>query len=280
LPLGHGGFLLVQFPPESGFEKRGVNDMGLDCYWVKPGETKSAPLDFDPPLCFEDELDWQTRREGWAVFPAGRRFQYAIRDITGVSLRACLTTSAVLQIAERLDAFAAQMEAVAETGLPVPPSRFRRMDGSPVPGQPWEEYDAEVYRDIARMFRAYGEAGYELAVTGGAVGYDLCGKKPTAPQGEHFHRSSWNWPPIVDLCEYFARKETRPCKDWYGSECYGNGLNAKQSKRLALRLEQLLATDLIAAYSNRFVDFRLECSEDTIRKFVDFLKTCGGFEIM
>jgi len=31
--------------------------MGLDNYWVKPGESKSAPLDFDPPLCIEDDHD-------------------------------------------------------------------------------------------------------------------------------------------------------------------------------------------------------------------------------
>ena len=136
--------------------------MGLDCYWIRPGETKSAPLDFDPPICFEDELDWQTRREGWAVCPDARIFAHAIRDITGVSLRDRLAIATVLQIAEHLDAFAAQLEAEAAHGLPVSRSRFRRLDGSPLPGGAWQDFDAEIYRDIARIFRTYGEAGYEL----------------------------------------------------------------------------------------------------------------------
>jgi len=137
-------------------------NMGLDCYWIKPGESKSQPLDFHPPLCFEDDDDQKDRREGWAVFAGARGFEDAIRDITGVSLRARLTTGTVLKIAEQLDAFGAQLKAVAETGLPVPRSRFRRSDGSPLPGDAWEDFDAQVYRDIARTFRAYGGAGYEL----------------------------------------------------------------------------------------------------------------------
>lgn len=137
--------------------------MGLDCYWLKPGESKSTPLDFDPPLCFEDEHDWQMRREGVAVFSAARGLEYVIQHITGVSLRACLTADAVLQIAQHLNAFATQIETEAAHQLPVSRSRFRRPDGSPIEGDAWEEYmDVELWRDVARMFKAYGEADYEL----------------------------------------------------------------------------------------------------------------------
>ena len=156
-------FWFSKKPTTVGVSKLQGMNMGLDCYWIKPGESKSQPLDFHPPLCIEDDYDHKDRREGWAVFAGARGFEYAIRDITGVSLRARLTTGTVLQIAEQLDAFAAQLEAVAATGFPVPRSRFRRLDGSPVPGHSWEDFDGEVYRDIARMFRAYGGAGYELS---------------------------------------------------------------------------------------------------------------------
>ena len=108
--------------------------------------------------------------------------------------------------------------------------------------------------------------------------YDLRGRKPTAPEGKHFRRSADRWPPIVDLCEYFAPKESNACKDWYCSNL-GHGLNAKQSGLLARRLEQVLDADVISAYSRRFVDFRLQCSEDSIREFAAFLKTCEGFQI-
>jgi hypothetical protein len=139
--------------------------MGLDCYWSKPNNSKSKPLDFDPPLCFEDELDEEQRREGWAVFAGARGFERAIEEITGISLRvsttwryrlfpwrgiyrftSCLTTRTVLKIAARLERF-------GKEPWTLPPSKHRR-------GHHY--WDAEVYRDIARMFRAYGEAGYEL----------------------------------------------------------------------------------------------------------------------
>jgi len=139
--------------------------MGLDCHWIKPKEIKSQPLDFDPPLCFEDDDDFKERRDGWAFFAGARGFEHAIEEITGFSLRvsttwryrlfpwrshyrysSCLTSRSVLQIAERLERYAANP-------WPLPPSQHRR-------GHHY--WDAEVYRDIARMFRAYGEAGYNL----------------------------------------------------------------------------------------------------------------------
>src|SRR5271157_2018446 len=99
--------------------------MGLDCHWIKPKEIKSQPLDFDPPLCFEDDDDFKERRDGWAFFAGARGFEHAIEEITGFSLRvsttwryrlfpsrshyrysSCLTSRSVLQIAERLERYA------------------------------------------------------------------------------------------------------------------------------------------------------------------------------
>jgi hypothetical protein len=155
-------FFWFSYSPRAGLSTTGGKIMGLDCYWAKPGESKSQPLDFDPPLCFEDEYDHQERREGWAFCAGSRQYQHAIRQITGISLRvstrprllfwrsndgtSVLTSRAVLQIAERLEAF-------AEKPWPLPSSEMRRG---------WEAFSAKEYRDIARMFRAYGEAGYQL----------------------------------------------------------------------------------------------------------------------
>jgi hypothetical protein len=121
--------------------------MGLDCYWTKPNEGKSRPLDFDPPLCIEDEHDRQSRREGWAHF-RGRTFEDAIEQVTGVSLRARLDSATVRRMAERLEAFAAKP-------WPLPPSENLHLG--------WEAFSADHYRDLARMFRAYADAGYELS---------------------------------------------------------------------------------------------------------------------
>jgi len=120
--------------------------MGLDCYWTKPNESKSQPLDFDPPLCIEDEHDRRQRRKGWAHF-RGRTFEDAIQQITGVSLRAYLDNATVGKIAERLEAFAVEP-------WPLPPSEILAIG--------WEAFSSDEYRDLARLFRTYAAAGYEL----------------------------------------------------------------------------------------------------------------------
>jgi len=105
--------------------------MGLDCYWTKPGESKSTPLDFDPPLCFEGEHDRQQRREGWAHF-RGNAAADLIEELTGVSLYGHIENHVVMEMADILERDA-----------------FRR----PM---------TDMVRDLARLFRAYGKAGYEL----------------------------------------------------------------------------------------------------------------------
>jgi hypothetical protein len=129
--------------------------MGLDCYWKKPAEKQSAPLHFDPPLCFEGNHDEEMRREGWAWFN-GRVFEDAILQVTGVSLRgpddngtcsSLMDSATVLRMAELFTRFAAD---------PWPLPYLLHTWG-------WERFGPEEYRDLGRLFRAYGEAGYELA---------------------------------------------------------------------------------------------------------------------
>jgi hypothetical protein len=153
LHLGHGGFLLAlphwaQFGAKQDETTEQEHNMGLDCYWAKPGERKSNPLDFDPPLCIEDDHDRQSRREGWAHF-RGRACHFAIEQITGVSLYSRgLDNATVRAMAERLEAYAAKP-------WPLPPTPDLDLAG-------WEFQSKERLGDLARLFRAYADAGYEL----------------------------------------------------------------------------------------------------------------------
>ena len=124
--------------------------MGLDNYWIKPGESKSEPLYFDPPLSFEDDYDNQLRREGWAYFP-GRAWRVVIKQITEVSLHSKrLDNATIRRMAERLEAYAARPWRLP----PTPPNLHRKG---------WEFVSEEWFRDLARLFRAYGDAGYEMS---------------------------------------------------------------------------------------------------------------------
>jgi len=75
---------------------------------------------------------------------------------------------------------------------------------------------------------------------------DVYGRKPTAPEGEYFRRNIWSWHPLAELCLELAPEECRPCKFWHTND--GKGLNAKQSLRLAERLEALVSDGTVAAY--------------------------------
>jgi len=123
--------------------------MGLDNYWRKPGERQSKPLDFDPPLCFEDDHDRQDRRDGWAQL-RGRACHHVIEQITGISLYShWLDNAAVRAMAEKLEAYAAKP-------WPLPPTPHHDSSG-------WEFHSPERLHDLARLFRAYADAGYCLS---------------------------------------------------------------------------------------------------------------------
>jgi hypothetical protein len=122
--------------------------MGLDCYWNKPNEKKSAPLDFEPPLCFEDHHDWQIRRDGWAMF-RGKVFDTVVQQITGQTLYVeWMPPSTVQGVARKLEEYVA-------APWKLPPSEDMDPTG-------WEFWTIQEIAEIARMFRAYGDAGYGL----------------------------------------------------------------------------------------------------------------------
>ena len=43
------------------------------------------------------------------------------------------------------------------------------------------------------------------------MGYDLYGKRPTAPEGEHFRRRYDVWPEMLHFCGEFAGEEMSRC---------------------------------------------------------------------
>ena len=141
------------------------------------------------------------------------------------------------------------------------------------------------------------------------MGYDIYGKKPTAPEGEYYRSNIWYWPPFVAMCRRLAPRESKGCKGWELNE--GRGLNAADALRLANRLDELLADGTIAAYiedtgeppvtelqGNALKFIRAlkiatgggkvdapglaapAVTEEDVREFIAFLKTCGGFMIM
>ena len=140
------------------------------------------------------------------------------------------------------------------------------------------------------------------------MGYDIYGKKPTAPEGEYYRSNIWYWPPFVAMCRRLAPRESKGCKGWDVNE--GHGLNTADALRLANRLDELLADGTIAAYIEDTGEPPITVlqasalklmkaltkatgggevkapglaapavTEEDVREFIAFLKTCGGFNI-
>jgi hypothetical protein len=78
------------------------------------------------------------------------------------------------------------------------------------------------------------------------VGYDIVGRAPTSPEGEYFRSSIWRWRPLVELITDLCPEETQACLGWLYND--GDGLDADGAKRLARRLETLVAEGAIDVY--------------------------------
>ena len=113
------------------------------------------------------------------------------------------------------------------------------------------------------------------------MGYDLYGINPISLTGVHFRRSVLDWPALAGLCLDLAEKETRPCWRWFTND--GDGLSAKRSIRLAVRLEELLAEGAVTRYLAMLREKNYEdvqfIRETDVLEFIAFLKECGGFSI-
>lgn len=73
------------------------------------------------------------------------------------------------------------------------------------------------------------------------MGMDVCGKS-----GAYFRRNIWGWRPLAECVRHIAPDTSRKCKHWFSND--GDGLNARQSKALAVILETALGDGTIAAY--------------------------------
>ena len=72
------------------------------------------------------------------------------------------------------------------------------------------------------------------------MGMDVYGKAPEGQPGHYFRRSVWGWRPLADFIDANAADEAKPCTHWHSND--GDGLNARQSVKLADRLDELVSS--------------------------------------
>lgn len=143
------------------------------------------------------------------------------------------------------------------------------------------------------------------------MGMDVYGKKPKNEKGKYFRNNVWWWHPLWEYVEYAFPDIAE--KVPYAHSNDGDGLNAKDSKLLALKLRKNLKDGKVAQYAkereeiiklgkieylhNRKQQAMLEgkneedlpkdfywpemypFSEKNVVEFAEFLENCGGFSI-
>ena len=131
---------------------------------------------------------------------------------------------------------------------------------------------------------------------------DVSGLNPTAPEGEYFRASIWQWPLLVKVITTLCPQETSACKHWETND--GDGLNAAQALAFAEALERKLrsgevafalcdpaiisnakspvASSIEAWFRSRgFETLRGEAiiDENFVAEFATFVRASGGFSI-
>jgi hypothetical protein len=133
------------------------------------------------------------------------------------------------------------------------------------------------------------------------MGMDVYGRNPSAPEGEYFRASIWEWPVLVKIITTLCPRETSGCQHWHTND--GDGLNSAQALALAdaigrkLRSGEVTATlreiatpchagsPIVAAIEEWFGAAQLLAlcdegvDENYVAKFASFLRASGGFEI-
>ena len=132
------------------------------------------------------------------------------------------------------------------------------------------------------------------------MGMDVYGRNPDSKVGDYFRRNIWGWSALWGYCASVSPEAASLGVAAYCNE--GDGLDAKDAKKLAAILrEQLasgatkvavrrieefevatplpLATEALIATFDIAVPTRCLFDEDDVREFAEFLEHSGGFTI-
>ena len=134
------------------------------------------------------------------------------------------------------------------------------------------------------------------------MGMDVCGRKPSSPEGEYFRANVWSWRPIHsliwELCSDLLDKETlerMAFNDGAGPEDQTTCIvmASRFDRWLERHVEgKQLESDVQTTKEGRFVskeeleenpDLETETpyqvEDDHLKEWVAFLRHCGGFEV-
>lgn len=117
------------------------------------------------------------------------------------------------------------------------------------------------------------------------MGFDIYGQAPTSDAGKYFRNNVWWWRPMHALImltcgDILTFEEMRELafNDGYA-------YSAEKAEAIASRLAVVAADEKLLASREKQMKERLpeiyweHWSKDNVLEFVEFLRSCGGFEV-
>jgi hypothetical protein len=101
------------------------------------------------------------------------------------------------------------------------------------------------------------------------MGMDVYGRKPKDKKGEYFRNNVWFWHPLWDYCLKMHPIIASKCKEGHSNS--GDGLNASDSKKLAVLIKRDLDSGKAELYAKEYKEF-----VDNIPKETCFCCKGGG----
>lgn len=93
------------------------------------------------------------------------------------------------------------------------------------------------------------------------MGMDVFGKNKDSEVGRYFRNNVWWWRPLADYCKQVAPEICSNCQFWHSND--GDGLNAEQSRVLALALQTDLDSGKCEIYAEVYEKARAEMPKET-----------------
>ena len=112
------------------------------------------------------------------------------------------------------------------------------------------------------------------------MGMDVYGKRASDKSGEYFRNNVWWWRPLQNYVRDVAPEITNNCEHWSTND--GDGLNEEQSIALADKLQVEIDSGNCEDYAIKHSkdEGKYPFSVENVQEFTQFLRHCGGFEIL
>src|SRR5262249_22633636 len=157
-------------------------------------------------------------------------------------------------------------------------------------------------RNPRRMLHGTLDARYNVATEERAMGMDVYGRKPTSEAGKYFRANVWSWSPIhsliVELCsDLLDEKTLRLLAFNDGAGPKGQKICTEMANRFerwmehhteGLRLEsdlrvtkegRLVGEEELAKDPDLETESPFEVADEHLKKWIEFLRNCGGFRV-